>query len=130
MKKTLIHSTKVPPPAAEYSHGWIVEGGRLVIISGQVPEDVGGNIVGPGDFEKQARQAFENVRLMLEAAGATFKDIVKLMVLLTEQDQWQPFCKIRREYLEAPYPATTLLVVKSLARPEWMVEIEAMAVVP
>ena len=129
MKKILLKSDKVPPPAAEDSHGWIVEGGKLVVISGQVPEDVDGNIVVPGDFEKQVRQVFENLKMMLEAAGATFKDIVKLGVLLTEQEQWRPFCRIRSEYLEAPYPATTLFVVKSLAKPEWMVEIEAMAIV-
>ena len=129
MKKIVLESDKVGPPAAKYSHGWKVDGGKLVIIAGQVPEDKQGTIVAPGNFERQARQVFENLRNMLEAGGATFKDLVQLMVLLTEQDQWQPFDKIRGDYLESPYPATTLFVVKSLAKPEWMVEIEAVAVV-
>ncbi|MHC4310601.1 MAG: RidA family protein [Planctomycetota bacterium] len=129
MKKTVLESEKVGPPAAKYSHGWKVEGGKLVIIAGQVPENKEGRIVSPGNFEGQVRQVFENLKNMLEAGGATFKDIVQLMVLLTEQDQWQPFDKIRGDYLEPPYPATTLFVVKSLAKPEWMVEIEAVAVV-
>lgn len=106
-----------------------MEGGKLVFISGQVPEDVNGNIADPDDFEKQARQVFENLKLMLEAAGARFNDIVKLGVLLTEQEQWRPFCGIRSEYLEEPYPATTLWVVKSLAKPEWRLEVEATAVI-
>ena len=129
MKKTLLQSDKVGAPAAKYSHGWKLEAGKLIVISGQVPEDAKGNVVALGNFEKQVRQVFENLRNMLEAGGATFKDIVRLMVLLTEQDQWQPFDKIRGDYLEPPYPATTLFVVKSLAKPEWMVEIEAMAIV-
>ncbi|MGD9322248.1 MAG: RidA family protein [Desulfobacteraceae bacterium] len=129
MKKTLLNSDKVAPPAAKYSQGWKVEGGKLVVISGQVPEDADGNVVAPGDFEKQVRQVFENLRNMLEAGGATFKDIVRLGVLLTEQEQWQPFDRVRGDYLQPPYPATTLFVVKSLAKTEWMVEIEAMAVV-
>lgn len=129
MKKTLLNSEKVAPPAAKYSQGWKVEGGKLVVISGQVPEDADGNVVAPGDFEKQVRQVFENLRNMLEAGGATFKDIVRLGVLLTEQEQWQPFDRVRGDYLQPPYPATTLFVVKSLAKTEWMVEIEAMAVV-
>jgi reactive intermediate/imine deaminase len=125
----LLNSDKVAPPAAKYSQGWKVEGGKLVVISGQVPEDADGNVVAPGDFEKQVRQVFENLRNMLEAGGATFKDIVRLGVLLTEQEQWQPFDRVRGDYLQPPYPATTLFVVKSLAKTEWMVEIEAMAVV-
>ena len=129
MKKTLLNSEKVAPPAAKYSQGWKVEGGKLVVISGQVPEDADGNVVAPGDFEKQVRQVFENLRNMLEAGGATFKDIVRLGVLLTEQEQWQPFDRVRGDYLQPPYPATTLFVVKSLAKTEWMVEIEGMAVV-
>lgn len=129
MKKTLLNSDKVAPPAAKYSQGWKVEGGKLVVISGQVPEDADGNVVAPGDFEKQVRQVFKNLRNMLEAGGATFKDIVRLGVLLTEQEQWQPFDRVRGDYLQPPYPATTLFVVKSLAKTEWMVEIEAMAVV-
>jgi len=66
---------------------------------------------------------------MLAAGGATFQDIVYLGVLLTDQNQWQPFDKIRSDYLKEPYPATTLFVVKSLAHPDWMIEIEAIAAV-
>jgi reactive intermediate/imine deaminase len=129
MKKIFLNSDKVPAPAAKYSHGVKVEGGKLVIISGQVPEDIEGNIVAPGDFEKQARQVFKNLGLMLEAGGATFKDIVRIGYFLTDQKQWQPFDKIRSDYLEKPYPPGTLIIVKSLAKPEWMIEIEAMAIV-
>ncbi len=129
MKKTLLKSNKVYRPAAKYSHGWKVEGGKIVVISGQVPVDINGNIAPRGDFEKHVRQAFENLRNMLAAGGATFQDIVYLGVLLTEQNQWQPFDKIRSDYLKEPYPATTLFVVKSLAHPDWMIEIEAIAVV-
>jgi enamine deaminase RidA (YjgF/YER057c/UK114 family) len=128
MKKTLIRSDKVHKEVSKYSHGYIVEGAsKTVVISGQVPVDVDGNIAPRGDFEKHVRQAFENLRNQLAVAGATFKDIVYLGVLLTDQSQWQPFDKIRGDYLEEPYPATTLIVVKSLAHQDWMCEIEAIA---
>ena len=130
MKKALIKSEKVHKEVAKYSHGWKIEGpGRVLVISGQVPVDVHGNIAPRGDFEKHARQAFENLRNMLAAEGATFQDIVYLGVLLTDQKQWQPFDKLRSDYLKEPYPATTLFVVKSLAHPDWMIEIEAIAVI-
>ena len=129
MKKIVLDSDKVHRPFGDYSHGWKIEGGKLIILSGQVPADSKGSVVGPGDLEKQARQVFQNIELMLKAAGATFKDIVKMQVLLTEQDLWQPFAKVRREYLAEPYPATTLFVVKSLAKSEWMIEVEVIAVI-
>jgi len=129
MKKTVLSSPEVNPPAGDYSHGWKIQGGELVILSGQIPEDAEGTIVGVGDFEAQAEQVFKNIGYMLEAGGAGFEDIVKMQVFLTEGNLWKPFSKVRKKFLKAPFPATTLLIVKGLAKPEWMVEIEAMAVV-
>ena len=130
MKKTLIKSDKVHKEVSKYSHGWKIEGpGKVLVISGQGPVDVNGNVAPRFDFEKHVRQAFENLRNMLVAGGGTFQDIVYLGVLLTDQNQWQFFDRLRGEYLKEPYPATTLLVVKSLCNPDWMVEIEAIAVV-
>ena len=129
MKKTIFRSDKVHKEVSKYTHGYIVEGAeKIVVISGQTPVDVNGNICPRGDFEKHVRQVFENLKLQLDTAGATFEDIVYLGVFLTEQSQWQPFDKIRGDYLKEPYPATTLLVVKSLAHQDWMCEIEAIAV--
>jgi len=119
----------VPKPAGDYSQGVKVKGGNLVVISGQVAWDVQGNLVGRGDIRAQTRQVFENLKNMLASAGATFQDVVKLGVFLKNLEDFTPFREIRAQYLKPPFPPTTLLVVKSLAREEWLLEVEAMAVV-
>lgn len=130
MSMKVVKSKKLPPPAAQYSHAFKVKGGTLLFVSGQVPEDLEGNVVTPGNFEAQARKALDNLALVIEEAGGSVKDIFKLTVLLTDQKQWKPFSKLREKIYRKwriEYPATTLFVAKSLAKPEWMIEIEAIA---
>jgi reactive intermediate/imine deaminase len=129
MEKTYLQPNNVPKPAGDYSQGLKVKGGSLVVISGQVPWDADGRLVGPADLATQTRQVFENLKNMLAAAGGTFKDVVKLMIFLKNREDFAVFKDIRAEYLTAPYPPTTLLVVKHLARAEWMLEVEVWAVV-
>src|SRR6202022_3578243 len=102
-----------------------------VYLSGQVPSDASGNVVGEGDFEAQAEQVFRNLKIAIEAAGGTMADIVKLNIyLVAEVDQAEvPTLRaIRTRYVnvEAP-PASTLVVVSRLAQPGWLIEIEAVA---
>jgi 2-iminobutanoate/2-iminopropanoate deaminase len=85
--------------------------------------------VGKDDFQAQTRQVFENLKNMLASAGATFSDVVKLGIFLKNREDFAIFKDIRAEYLTPPYPPTTLLVVKDLAREEWLLEVEVMAVV-
>ena len=129
MKLIYLQPDNVPRPAGDYSQGLKVKGGTLVVISGQVAWDVQGNLVGKGDFRAQTRQVFENLKNMLASAGATFKDVVKLGIFLKNRDDFAAFREIRAQYLTPPFPPTTLLVVKDLAREEWLLEVEAMAVV-
>jgi reactive intermediate/imine deaminase len=131
MSKKMIESDRLPPPAAPYSHAFKVKGGTLLFISGQVPEDANGNIVSPGDFEAQARKVLENLKLVVEEAGGAVADIFKITVLLTDQSQWKPFGKLRAQVyrrwgIKHP-PASTLLIVKALAKSGWMLEVEAIA---
>ena len=129
MERTYLQPANVPKPAGDYSQGLKVKGGTLVVISGQVPWDARGNLVGRGDLQAQTRQVFENLKNMLASAGATFKDVVKLGIFLKNREDFAVFKDIRAEYLTPPFPPTTLLVVKDLAREEWMLEVEVMAVV-
>ena len=129
MEKTYLQSANVPKPAGDYSHGLKVKGGTLVFISGQVPWDADGKLVGPGDLAAQTHQVFKNLQNMLAAAGGTFADVVKLMIFLKNREDFLIFKDIRAQYLKPPYPPTTLLVVKDLAREEWMLEVEVTAVV-
>jgi len=129
MEKTYLQPTSVPKPAGDYSQGLKIKGGTLVVISGQVAWDTQGNLVGKGDFGAQARQVFENLKNMLASAGGTFADVIKLMIFLKNREDFAIFKGIRAEYLKPPYPPTTLLVVKDLAREEWLLEVEVWAMV-
>jgi len=129
MEKTYLQPKNVPKPAGDYSQGIMVRGGTLVVISGQVAWDATGNLVGKGDIRAQTKQVFENLKNMLASAGATFKDVIKLGIFLKNAEDFGLLREVRAQYLTPPYPPTTLLIVKNLAREEWLLEIEAMAVV-
>jgi reactive intermediate/imine deaminase len=111
-----------------YSHVVEVTGGRTLYVSGQIALDRDGNVVGP-DFAAQTLQVFENLKDALAAGGATFADVVKLTVFLTDAEQIQTYRQIRDRYITGSPPASTLVQVVRLARPELMIEIEAIAVV-
>jgi reactive intermediate/imine deaminase len=111
-----------------YSHVVDSPAGRIVHISGQVPLDSDGQLVGEGDFEAQTRQVFENLNRALEAAGAAWRDVVKLNYFLTDVTQITSVRAIRDEFVDTEHPpASTLVQVSGLFRPEVMVEIEAVA---
>jgi enamine deaminase RidA (YjgF/YER057c/UK114 family) len=117
-------------PASGYTH--VVAGnGRLIAISGQIALDEAGELVGPGDPEAQAGQVFENLRRCLHAAGATFDDVVKLTYFVTDV-AWLPAVRRVRDAFVDPArpPASSAVQVVSLIRPELLMEIEALAVIP
>lgn len=110
-----------------YSHAVSVEGKRLVFISGQVPRDRDGNTVGVGDMAAQIRQVGENIKAALAAAGATWDDVVKTTTYVTDIDEFFRHPDVRMEYFGA-LPASTTIGISRLSHPDYMVEIEAMAV--
>jgi enamine deaminase RidA (YjgF/YER057c/UK114 family) len=114
-----------------YSHLTEVTGGRLVFTSGQVAVDPAGNIVGEGDISAQVTRVFENLKSALTAVGADFTHVVKFTYFITDPSQIGAVREIRNRYIdtESP-PASTLVVVAALARPAWLIEIEAVAAVP
>jgi enamine deaminase RidA (YjgF/YER057c/UK114 family) len=117
-------------PGNGYTHV-VVGSGRLVAISGQIALDEAGALVGPGDAEAQARQVFGNLRRCLAAAGATFGDIIKLTYFVTDM-AWMPAIRrVRDTFLDtARPPASTAVQVTAFVRPELLMEIEALAIVP
>ena len=120
------------PPLGMYSHGMIVRGGELVVVAGQVGLTAEGRVPGD-DVVSQTKQALENVRTVVEAAGCTMRDVVRLQTFLTRAEDIAGFMKARGEvfpnyFPDKVYPPNTLLVVSRLVRPELLVEIEAMAV--
>jgi reactive intermediate/imine deaminase len=125
-KRFLTPATLSPPFG--YSH--VVEAsGTTVYISGQVPLDAEGQLVGEGDFEAQTRQVFENLTRALEAADASWSDVVKLDYFLRDVAQIAAVRTIRDDYIDTERPpASTLVEVSSLFRPDVLVEIQAVAV--
>jgi len=116
------------PPVAGYSHA-VAATGRLVVISGQVPADEDGMPVGPGDPAAQVRQVFENLATALGAAGARMDQVVKLTVYLTDLADLPVFRHVRDEYILADRPpASSLVQVAGLVRPEFRIEVDALAV--
>jgi len=112
-----------------YSHVAEVSGGRTIYIAGQVAFDNFGKIVGKGDFAVQATQVFENLKLALAAAGATFDNVVKVNTYVTDMTHLQTLREIRGKYYGKIAPASTLVEIGGLANPDLMIEIEAVAVV-
>ena len=105
---------------------------RLIYVAGQTAADADGNVVGVGDFKAQVQQVYENVKTCLESHGASFADVVKTTTFIVNYDAavHRPvLTEIRTQYMPAENPpASTLLGVQGLARPEFLVEVEAIAV--
>jgi reactive intermediate/imine deaminase len=119
------------PPAVGYSQAAVVTKGRLIYISGQVAMDSSGKLVGSGDFKAQAKQTFENLKAALAASGATFDNVVKLNSYFLDIKQAPVFREVRDQYVNvANPPVSTAVEVRRLVREEWLIEIEAVAVVP
>ncbi|HLG73070.1 MAG TPA: Rid family hydrolase [Chloroflexota bacterium] len=113
-----------------FSQAWKVEDGRTVIfVSGQVSNTAEGRPVHEGDFAAQARVVFENLRTVLERAGASLDDVVKLGVFLTDMSRMPEYGAVKAEFFKGPQPASTAVGVTSLAAPAYLIEVEATAVV-
>jgi len=117
------------PPVNGYSHAVAFQG-RLVAVSGQVPLDADGRLVGQDDPEAQVRQVFTNLEAALAAAGATMDHVVKLTVFLTDMADLAAFRTVRDEYISVDKPpASSLVRVSGLVNPEFRIEVEALAAI-
>ncbi|MGH8926917.1 MAG: RidA family protein [Acidimicrobiia bacterium] len=131
MNRSILTPDEVAPPGGQYSHGVVVEGaGRILYVAGQVAFDESGELVGPGDPAAQAEQALTNLARVVEAAGGRMEDVAKTMVFLVDLDHRGPVGEVRSRFFPTDPPANTLLVVSSLARPDLLVEIEAVVPLP
>ena len=134
-ERRVINTGDAPQPLGAYSQGMTVRATQLVYVAGQVAVDVSGNLVGAGNMGAQTQQVFRNIAQILNAAGATFNDVVEFTTYLVGRDSIQPFIAARSEifptiFPEQDYPPNTLLVIDSLVREEFLVEIKAVAALP
>jgi reactive intermediate/imine deaminase len=123
-----INAASLSKPAG-FSHAVEVSGGRTLYVSGIVARDPTGKVVGPGDLRVQTRQIFENLKTILAASGATLDDVVKVTVFATDLTDLKAFREVRDSYFVKASPASSLAQVVRLVQPEFMIEMEAVAVV-
>ena len=105
--------------------------GSVLVLSGQASIDPdSGELVGVGDFDAQAAQTFANLERVLALGGCGLEEILKVTIYLTDMSQFPKIMELRQRHFTPPYPADTIVEVSSLALPELMIEIDAMAIVP
>jgi 2-iminobutanoate/2-iminopropanoate deaminase len=110
-----------------YTH--VVRHDNLLFLSGQVSADADGTVIGEGDMSIQVRQVLENMKKVLASQGADFSNVVKVTIYTTDIDAYIQTGDVRREYWTGGAPASTLVQIERLARPAFLVEIEATAIV-
>jgi enamine deaminase RidA (YjgF/YER057c/UK114 family) len=122
-------ATLAKPPG--YTHVVEARGSRTVYLSGQVAFDNAGGLVGAGDFEAQARQTFSNIKAGLEAVGLNFSHVVKINLFVLDVSNLPTLRRVRDEFVNLEHPpASTLVQVAALFRPEFLFEADAIAVAP
>jgi len=116
-------------PVANYKMATRMEGGRLLYIAGQVARDAEGNVLGPGDIRAQARQVFQNLQRVLQAAGGDLPDLLKITTYITKIEDFPAVAEVRSQFFRGELPASTLIVVTRLAQSELLIEVEGMAAI-
>jgi len=125
----LINPEDLPTPST-YTHVVVATGTRMVFIAGQEPEDVHGNLVGPGDLAAQARQVYANLGRALTAAGARVDQVTKITIYVVHhRPEHLPIIERARQHLFGEHkPADTVVGVETLAGPGYLIEVDAIAV--
>ncbi len=126
MERERLNPPGVHTPQAHYSH--VTRVGNTLYIAGQVGLDPAGNLVGAGDAEAQAEQCYRNIETIVRHFGGTLDHVVRITQYLTDLSYRPLVARPRERMFTPPYPASTLVVISSLASPEFLVEIEATAV--
>ncbi len=123
----IYNPSNIAPPTG-YSHVAEVRGGKLVFIAGQIARDPKGELVGKNDYRAQAEQVFQNIARALQAAGASFNDVVKLTFYLRDASHLPEVREVRDRYVNTKRPPTSTAVqVSGLAGPDFLLEVEAVA---
>lgn len=130
MPKTQITSAKLRQPNGHFSQATAIEArGRLVFLSGMTSRRADGTIAGIGDVSEQTRQVCENLKAAVEEAGGTLDDICRVDVYVRNMEHFDAIHKVRREYFTGIAPASTMVEVCKMTSPDYLIEINAIAVV-
>lgn len=130
MPKMQITSAKLRQPNGHFSQATAIEArGRLVFLSGMTSRRADGTIAGIGDVSEQTRQVCENLKAAIEEAGGTLDDICRVDVYVRNMEHFEAIHKVRREYFTGIAPASTMVEVCKMTSPDYLIEINAIAVV-
>ncbi|GAC1391463.1 MAG: RidA family protein [Ktedonobacteraceae bacterium] len=131
MEKTLVNPPTLARPTG-FSHGVLVNGGRLLFLAGQTGSDKEGRIIAPGNLVAQYEQVLQNLKTVVAAAGGTMQDIVKITIFIRDRDdyvaQLKPLGKVHQTFFGSYYPATALFEISRFFQDEALIEIEGLAV--
>ena len=129
--KQQITSKKLRQPNGHFSQATAIAArGKLVFISGMTARKADGTIAGVGDVTVQTRQVCENIKAAVEEAGGTLDDVMRVDVYVRNMEHFEQIHKVRREYFKAPAPASTMVEVCKMTSPDYLIEINAIAVLP
>ena len=128
MANRVIQPKSLNDPRPRYSHGIVAEGGRLLFIAGQTAVDKDGNVVGKGDIEAQTQQVYKNLTAVLEEAGGSFKNLVMTTTYIVDRKYREGYNKVRMQYYKESSPTSTLVIITGLAHPDYLIEINGIAV--
>lgn len=129
MGKTVYNPPTLCRPFGIFSNVALVDQGRTCFISGQVAIDTEGNPVGKGDIRVQTRQVLHNILAALEPVGGSLEDIACINVFLVNMEHLQAVHEVRAEFWSGDYPASTLVQVAGLVHPDYLIEINATAII-
>ena len=126
--RKVIQPKSLSDPRPRYSQGILAKGGKLLFIAGQTASDKDGNIVGRGDIEAQTHQVFKNLSAVLKEAGGSLENLVMTTTYITDREYREGYNRVRMQYYKTNPPTSTLVIVKGLAHPDYLIEINGVAV--
>jgi enamine deaminase RidA (YjgF/YER057c/UK114 family) len=129
MARKTIQPKTLNDPRPRYSQGILTEGGKLLFVAGQTASDKDGNVVGKGDIKAQTKQVFANLKAVLEEAGATLDNLVMTTTYIVDREYREGYNEVRRGIYKSDPPTSTLVIVKGLAHPDYLIEIAGVAVI-
>ncbi|HVO93125.1 MAG TPA: RidA family protein [Terriglobales bacterium] len=129
MARKVIQPKTLNDPRPRYSQAILNQGGKLLFVAGQTASDQNGQVVGKGDIGAQTEQVFANLKAVLKAAGGTLDDLVMTTTYIVDRECREGYNEVRqRQYKKNP-PTSTLVIVKGLAHPDYLIEISGIAVI-
>ena len=129
MEKKVVQPKTLNDPRPRYSQGIQTSGGKLLFVAGQTASDKDGNVVGKGDIKAQTKQVFANLSAVLQEAGGTLDNLVMTTTYITDREYREGYNEVRRGLYKSDPPTSTLVIVKGLAHPDYLIEIAGIAVI-